>query len=43
MFVTDEAGCRDIELVKMVDFISSSSFSEEQAVGIIFCRYVAIS
>jgi hypothetical protein len=38
MFVTDEAECRpgDIELV-MVDFTSSSSFSEEQVVWVIFC------
>jgi hypothetical protein len=38
MFVGDEAECRDIELVKMVDFISKSdSLFEEQAVGIIRC------
>jgi hypothetical protein len=36
MFVTDEAECRDIELVKMVDFISKSgSLFEVQAVRII--------
>jgi len=38
MFVGDEAECRDIELVKMVDFISKSdSLFEEQVVGIIHC------
>jgi hypothetical protein len=38
MFLGDEAECRDIELVKMVDFISKSdSLFEEQAVGIICC------